>query len=195
MSGETDTLLNTVEGGNPVEGNAPVEGNDPGKESGGEGDGGAPEAYADFELPEGVELDETLLKETTPMFKELGLSQEGAQRLVSLYANQLQSLANGQVEAFNKAMETWKTDSLNDKEFGGEGFEENLGIARQAVEKFGTPELMQLLSEHGVGNHPEMVRFMYRVGKAIKSDTAVGGTGQAVTTEQNRVQQMYPDAS
>ena len=40
----------------------------------------APETYADFTLPEGVELDTALLTDAAPLFKELGLTQEQAQK-------------------------------------------------------------------------------------------------------------------
>ena len=43
---------------------------------------GAPESYSDFSVPDGVTLDPSLVSEVTPIFKELGLDQTAAQRLV-----------------------------------------------------------------------------------------------------------------
>ncbi|HET9131900.1 MAG TPA: hypothetical protein VFO86_13180, partial [Terriglobia bacterium] len=47
---------------------------------------GAPEKYADFTLPEGFKFDDKTLEAATAVFKDLNLSQEGAQKLVDLYA-------------------------------------------------------------------------------------------------------------
>src|SRR5258706_11787563 len=46
---------------------------------------GAPEAYTDFTLPEGVKLEGETLKAATELFRELGLPQANAQRLVDLH--------------------------------------------------------------------------------------------------------------
>ena len=129
-----------------------------------------PDTYADFTLPEGITLDETALAEAAPLFKELGLNQEQAQKVIDLYAKQVQAGSESQVNAFNQLMSDWQDQSKNDKEFGGDKFEENVKIAQSAVSKYGTPELKQLLEEHGVGNHPEVIRFMVRVGQTLKED-------------------------
>jgi|DEB0MinimDraft_6_1074348.scaffolds.fasta_scaffold112030_2 polyhydroxyalkanoate synthesis regulator phasin len=166
--------------------------NDGAAEQTGEGSQTAPETYADFVLPEGVELDEALLSEATPVFKELNLTQEQAQKLVDLKAKEVEAGRQSQVDAFNQLMQDWTEQSRNDKEFGGDKFEENVKIAISAVDKFGTPELKQLLKEHGMGNHPEVIRFMVKVGKLTQEDVP-GGTGQNVSPELNRVSAMYPN--
>lgn len=150
-----------------------------------------PDTYADFVMPEGVELDSALLTEAAPLFKELGLTQDQAQKLVDFQAKQAQASSESQVDAFNQLMNDWQTKSKNDKEFGGDKFEENVGVARSAIDKFGTPELKQLLEEHGVGNHPEVIRFMVKVGKLTAEDVP-GGLTTATTKAQDRVSLLYP---
>src|SRR5712671_1685898 len=51
---------------------------------------GAPDKYADFKVPDGFKFDEKALTEATAAFKELGLSQEKAQKLVDTYAKNTQ---------------------------------------------------------------------------------------------------------
>lgn len=152
----------------------------------------APDAYADFVMPEGVEVDAALITEATPLFKELGLTQDQAQKLVDFQAKQAQASSEGRVDAFNQLMKDWSEKSKNDSEFGGDKFEENVGIARSAIDKFGTPELKQLLEEHGVGNHPEVIRFMIKVGKMTAEDVP-GGTVTPTSKAQDRVSLMYPN--
>ena len=77
-----------------------------------------------------------------------------------------------QVEAVTQG---WLDQSSSDKEFGGERLDANLAVAKTALDKFGTPELKQLMNQTGLGNHPELIRFFYRAGKAISEDTYVGG--------------------
>jgi hypothetical protein len=67
------------------------------------------------------------------------------------------------------------TNSKGDKEFGGDKLSENLGVAKKALDAFGTAELRSLLNQSGLGDHPEVIRFMYRAGKAISEDRFVGG--------------------
>src|SRR6266436_2405621 len=55
-------------------------------------DAGAPEKYGDFKLPDGYQFDQASLDQATTLFKEAGLSQEAAQKMVDFYAaNSLQA--------------------------------------------------------------------------------------------------------
>lgn len=127
---------------------------------------GAPEEYADFELPEGFELDAAALDAFKPIAKELNLSQEQAQRLVTLQTENAQRWADQLVTQHIEQRTSWREASTNDSEFGGAGLAQNLATAKQAREAFGTPELSKLLNETGLGDHPEVIRYFYRVGKA-----------------------------
>ena len=159
-------------------------------DAGTEGNDTPPDTYADFALPEGMTLDETALAEANPMFKELGLNQEQAQKVIDLYAQQVQAGSQKQVDDFNQLMDDWLTASKNDGEFGGDKFDENIKVAQNAIAKYGTPELKQLLEDHGVGNHPEVVRFMVRVGQTLKEDNP-GETGGAPAQKKDRVEVLY----
>jgi hypothetical protein len=136
-----------------------------------------PEKY-EFKAPEGETLDPAFVSTYEVVAKDLGLSQEKAQALIdklgpTLHKNQMTKLENLQKE--------WAEESRSDAEFGGDKLEENLGIAKTALDKFGTPELKELINATGIGNHKELIRFFHRVGKAISEDTFVGGRreGQA----------------
>ena len=160
-------------------------------DAGTEGSDLPPDTYADFNLPEGMQLDEAALTEASTFFKEDGLTQEKAQKYVDLFAKQIQAGSQAQTETFNQLMSDWREQSANDKEFGGDKYEENVKVAQFAISKYGTPELKQLLNDHGVGNHPEMVRFMVRVGRTLGEDVP-GNTGTATSQAQDRVSILYP---
>lgn len=134
---------------------------------------GAPEAYADFTVPEGYEFSGELAEDFKAVAKELNLSQEQAQRLIDLDMKRLQSSG----DALQQASAEWTESAKSDKEFGGDKLPENISLAKKALDTFGTPELRNLLEETGLGNHPEIIRAFYRAGKAISEDGFIAGGG------------------
>ena len=46
-----------------------------------------------------------------------------------------------------------------------------LAAGKQALNQFGTPELVNLLNHTGLGSNPEFVRFCAKVGKAMAEDS------------------------
>ncbi|MCK4710391.1 MAG: hypothetical protein KAU21_17380, partial [Gammaproteobacteria bacterium] len=155
-------------------------------------DAGSPDTYADFVMPEGIQLTEPLITEATALFKEDNLTQEKAQKYIDLAAKQVQAGSEAQINAFNQLTSDWRDQSKSDSEFGGDKFDESVKVAQAAVNKYGTPGLKTLLEEHGVGNHPEVVRFMVRVGKTLKEDVP-GSPGAATSQAQSRVDLLYPN--
>lgn len=130
----------------------------------------APVAY-DFKLPEGVELDTAVADEFKTVAADLKLAPESAQKVVDFYAKlQAQS-----AERFVKQVETWGEQVRADKEIGGAKLDENLAVARKAVDTFGSDELKSLLNSTGMGNHPEVVKMMVKIGQAISEDKIVRG--------------------
>jgi hypothetical protein len=157
-------------------------------------DKGAPEKYADFTVPKGIEIDKPLLEAAMPVLKELGLSQAKAQKLVDMFAARQQAADKALNDSFTNEMTQWQTKAKADKEFGGDTFDANLGKAKSAIDKFGTPELKKLLNETGIGNHPEIVRFAFRVGKLIAEDNP-GGDVKAPLAEQDMATRWYSNES
>ncbi len=152
-----------------------------------------PEQYADFTLPDGVEFNADVLGEFKSTAKELGLSQAKAQKVTDLGAKLVQATMAKQAEAIASEQAKWETASRSDKEFGGAALKENLGIATTALDQFGTPELKTMLRESGLGNHPEVIRLLHRVGKAVSEDKTV--RGGAVTPADNSAKSFYPNSN
>jgi hypothetical protein len=132
----------------------------------------APEKY-EFKVPEGKQFDAEVLTTYSEVARELNLSQEAAQRVLDAMAPKMAERQMAQIEAIRTG---WADSSKGDKEFGGEKLSENLSVAKKALDAFGTTELRSLLNESGLGNHPEVIRFMFRAGKAISEDRMVTGT-------------------
>jgi hypothetical protein len=132
----------------------------------------APEAY-EFKAPEGRVFDSEVMASYSQVAKELNLSQESAQRLLDAVGPKMAERQMAMIEATRNG---WADNSKSDREFGGEKLSENLGVAKKALDAYGTTELRTLLNETGLGNHPELIRFMFRAGKAISEDRMVSGS-------------------
>lgn len=140
---------------------------------------GAPEAYADFTLPDTIKADDATMGEFKAIAKELNLPQAAAQKLVDLNAK----VETARAEQWAATVDGWEAAAKADKEYGGDKFNENLAIALQTRDKVATPELVKFLNESKLGSHPEMLRLFYRVGQSISQDGFVPGRGGAPTAK------------
>ena len=153
----------------------------------------APAEYEEFKAPEGVELDKEAIGEFKDIAKELKLSQADAQRLVDIGPKMLQKWQNQQAETVSTEIAKWTQESTKDSEFGGSKLSENLSVAKKALDTFGTPELKAWLDSTGQGNHPEIIRLLYRAGKHISEDQHISGKRVGATTHDARA--MYPNSN
>lgn len=143
---------------------------------------GAPEQYADFSAPEGVELDEAVLGDFRTTAKELNLTQEQAQKVVDLGAKMLQGWTAKANEQFEAQIAEWRTAAEADPRFGGspEKLAEALAVAKTAMDKFATPAFKETVLEGmGLGNNPEFVHVFYEIGKAMAEDNMLSANQQS----------------
>ena len=124
----------------------------------------------EFEVPEGMELDEAMAEAMSPLFKELGITQAQANQLVATYGAQVQERAEAEAQTFVDRVTGWTDAAKADKEIGNDNWDASVAAGNAALQKFGTPELTQALGETGMSNHPEVIRFMVRVAKAVGDD-------------------------
>jgi hypothetical protein len=153
----------------------------------------APTAYTDFTIPEGAHTDPELMQEFTAAALQAGLKQEQAQHLIDMGAKMAQRINDSHQNAMAQQRSDWESTSKADPEFGGEKLNENLATASKAIEAFATPELKQLFDSSGLGNHPEVIRVFYRVGKAISDDKFVGGGLGGDSAPKSIAQQLFPN--
>lgn len=151
---------------------------------------GAPEKYEDFKVPEGVKLDPEITTDSQTLAKELNLTQEKAQKVADLLVKANSKQAAAQADVLKSVHSGWVEQSKADKEFGGDNLEQNLGVAQKALATFGSPQLKALLLGSGLGDHPDMVRMFYRIGKQMSEDKFVAAG--AATTAQTTEERFYP---
>jgi len=131
---------------------------------------GAPATYADFKLPKGMDMDQEALEAAMPLFKEMKASQETAQKVINVASQMVEKVLAKQQIAWTDRVAEWTKDAENDDEYGKASYDKSIMIARSAMRKVGGPSLAKALEETGTGNHPELIRVFYRLGKAIGED-------------------------
>lgn len=149
------------------------------------------EVVYDFKLPDGVALPDEDRTAFTAFCKELELSPETAQKLLD---KQLTTRKEAQAEAateLDAVQTTWRGQQAADKEFGGAQLSANIALGVKAIGHFGSPELVQLLNDSRIGDHPEMLRFCYRIGKALAEDKFTPPMGE-VPGARTDAQRLYP---
>ena len=119
-------------------------------------------------------LDAGVIERTAASAKARGLSQEHAQKELEVIASEVANYQTALLEQHKTKVGEWVQQAKADKEIGGAGFSANAEMSRRVVEKFATPEFVQMLNDSGYGNHPELVRVFARIGRAIGEDQPGG---------------------
>jgi hypothetical protein len=160
---------------------------------------GAPEAY-ELTAPEGMTLDAETLDLATPIFKELNLSNEQAQKLMPVageFAKRIQQAGQQQMLAEVATQRAaWGQEAKADPEIGGKNWDASVTTTAKALDTLGFEKgspFRVLLEESGLGNHPEMIRAFVRVGKAVSEDSDFVRGNAGAQTESNPARLLYPN--
>ena len=152
---------------------------------------GAPEAYEDFTAPEGVTLDTEVLEEFKGLAKELGLSQDKAQKVADILGKQTQAAAVAQTNEIQRVNTGWIEETKADPEIGGEKLAANLAAAKAAMEATTTPQLRMLLERTGLGNNAEVIRHFLKIAPAFAEDKHVPGGNRPPGSGKSAAQVLY----
>jgi hypothetical protein len=157
-----------------------------------------PDEYTFDILPEGVEVDEALASVMTPVFKDLGLTQTQANKLTEAYAGIAAQNAENSAKEITDMVKGWKDAAMKDKEIGQNNWTASVDTANAVIRRFGTEEFINdFLVGQGNGNHPELIRFIARVGAHFKDDEFITGketdTSEPVPAEARWYGNTTPD--
>lgn len=139
-----------------------------------------PEKY-ELTAPEGLTLDDETMAEADPVFRELGLSNDAAQKLIPVAAKFGERIAAQASQAANQAIlsevvaqrKAWATEAQTDAEIGGANWTQTTELSAKALDALGYPKgsaFRSFLTDSGLGNHPEMIRAFSRIGKMVGED-------------------------
>lgn len=172
--------------------------------SGEEGKDAAPVVPEKYELAgtDGAELDPVALEAAEPVFKELGLTNDQAQKLIPVaeqFAKSIGDRLNQQILTSVAAeRKAWLEEAKADEEIGGAKWDDTLVTAAKGLDGLGFPKgskFRALLDESGLGNHPEMIRAFAKVGRTISEDSDFPRSGVATTGARTAADTLYPPKS
>ncbi len=143
-----------------------------------------------FEFSPDTVVDTALIDSFKSFAALNNMSVESAKQMAAFYESYIQKNSDTLARQAVTQAEEMAQACAHDKEFGGARFQENLRYARAALTRFDDGTLTKILNESGFGSHPEVVRFMYRVGKSIGEKTMA--VGQSQSRELSAAELFYP---
>lgn len=166
--------------------------------------GGAPEKY-DLKLPKESTVDKAVVERTAAKARELGLSQEHAQKMLDFQVQELAAIEDASIKAtveahgpggavWEKQVEDWNKAALADPDIGAnkpEQLQASVALAKQVVAKFGDKESIEFLEKNPIGSHPALLRLLYRIGKASSEGSLVVASAQDGTKKEAK-DILYP---
>lgn len=120
--------------------------------------------------------------------KDLGLSKEQAQKFYEQAQDKVNEI---NTQALENAKVEWINQTLADEEIGGQHLTESRTNALKAIRSFGSNEFKELLINTGIIEHPEIVRFLSRVGKATSADDKFINGAKPNSQKQSFLREIY----
>jgi len=148
------------------------------KAQGPQGDKVVPEKY-DLKLPDGSFLDQGRIDKVALHAKEYGLNNEQAQKLLESEHEAVSSYAQNLQKEFESQHKGWLEAIKNDKEIGGDSYQENIEQAHRVLKRFGNEAFFKELETTKLGDHPELVRTFVRISKALSEDKLIMAGAQS----------------
>jgi hypothetical protein len=150
-----------------------------------------PDKY-DLKLPDKSTVDKAVVERTAAKARELGLSQEHAQKTLDYVHQEIDAAANAAVEASLKShlpggavweqqVTEWGAASLADPEIGNNNPEQMAKmstLAKEVVAKFGDKESIEFIESNPLSSHPAFLRLLTRIGKASAEGSLVVPSSQ-----------------
>lgn len=139
-----------------------------------------------------VAMDATLVEAATPILKELGLTNEQANKVLPLVPQIQAKVLQDQADQFEEMATGWAKEVMADKEIGGKNFKATEHLMGKAMDEFATPEFVKLIEESRFGNNPAFVRVFRAIGSRLSEDETMA-RGDPAATKLPREVVLYPD--
>ena len=174
-----DTLLGGAETAAPARGQAAPEGEEKAK----------PE-YTDFTLPEGAQVDETLMGDFKALAAECGLSQESAQKMIDLQAK----VNAAAMESAMQQRQAWRQEITKDVEFGQGNLQTTVQDARKLLDTYDdSGKVLAMLEQSGFGDNPDVIKFLAKVSRALpREDNVLTGREGAKADNRSLAERLWP---
>ena len=144
-----------------------------------------PDKY-EFKVAEGQTISAETVEKISPVFKELGLNNEQAQKLYDLHQELSKQALDAPLKTYEKMRTDWRAEVVNDRQIGDgrEGLspsaKQDINAAFQAI---GNDRLVEEFKEAvnltGAGDHPAFLRAFAALGKNFREGQFVKPGGPA----------------
>ncbi len=174
MTTETTNDAGTLEGTTQVPPTETVVGNTSTQQT------EVPEKY-ELSLSEGSFLSKELLGSVITFAQDNKLTMDQAKTMLSTSekiasdtrSNLTEDVKKQLLNDREKEIEGWATTTKNDPTLGGDNFNRSVELSKRTLSTFGSDSFVKMLNETGVGNHPEVVRFLSSIGSLLEDDKLV----------------------
>jgi len=152
----------------------------------------------EFTLPEGVKLEDKALEEFKSVLGEHRAQPELAQKLLDRHIAEVNRIHEQTQQRQHDVWETtqtqWRDQVKADPEIGGSRFETTITTCAGLVRNYGgsqqeIAELTQALNYTGAGNNPAIIKWIARIGAALKEGRPAPSAPPA--QPQTRAQRRY----
>lgn len=150
----------------------------------------APDKY-DLKLPEGSLLHASSVEKIASDAKALGLSQEQAQAMLNRESQLKADFQSSLIQQHNQEADAWAAAAMADSEIGGANHGRVVELSKRFIERFASPAFKELLVSSRYGDHPEMVRMVWRAAKLMSEDTMVIPGAQGSTAKKSAAEILY----
>lgn len=140
----------------------------------------------EFELPEGVDLDDEKRDLWSKQFKEIGLTRAQAKALVAAQSEQAIADQKAYADFLEKQQAEHLAAAKADKAIGGDKWDESARLAKLGLEALGGEAIKELILASGNGNNPEMIRELRRIGEMVKDDKFDAGSSHEAPVEREK---------
>jgi hypothetical protein len=152
---------------------------------------GAPEKYEAFKLTDGYTMSDEQFNEYSEVAKELGLSQEFAQRLIDFDIKRQNGFAEAQKAADNKAIEGWIAEARKEH---GEKYPEVLARAKKVyTSDLMSKEFRTLLKATSMNKNPHFLNFLNNIGSKMSEDVFVNSETKVKGKNEGGINSMFSD--
>lgn len=156
-------------------------------------------APVELKLPDGLTKEDPAIKALVELAGKSNISVEAQQALLDQHLALGKARDQALADTFKAERREWLAESkaLPDLGAGNEKqWAETLTSAKRALRFFGDQELVDWLNSNNGVNHPAMIRFALKVGKAMGEDNAIatsqGASPPPSTDPEKSLRDRYP---
>jgi hypothetical protein len=171
-----------------------------------------PETYAAFRAPDNYTIDSAAIAEAVPLFKELGLTQDQAQKLVDAQIRRDIALAKAPDAAVTTMRNEWRgkvnadaellaTVDKNSGKTGMDAVQVNIARTISVLPIDLQVDFRHAMNLTGAGDHPAFVKAFNRLAAYVTEGSHVAGGGPSTfgqtkpgaPTKPSAAQALYPN--